>query len=198
MLKQSRILFLLIIIGSCPGFVRGGEGNYSSSSVLASGKWFKIPVTEDGIYRIDYSKLKQLGLIDPSNPKIYANNCGQLSYYNDGTASDDLREIAVFTTTGNDAIFNEGDYLLFYGQGTERWIFDNATREYSHLGHNYSDTAFYFLTSGGKPGNRTVSAKVTASQPNHFSSLSDALFIHEEESENLLNSGREWYQPVSS
>lgn len=198
MLKQSRILFLLIIIGFCPGLVRGGEGNYSSSSVLASGKWFKIPVTGDGIYRIDYSGLKQLGLTDPSNPRIFTNNCGQLSYYNDGTAPDDLREISVFTTTGTDGIFNEGDYLLFYGQGTARWTFDNTTKEYSHLRHNYSDTAYYFLTSGGRPGKRTVTAKIPSAQPNLFSSSSDALFIHEEESENLLHSGREWYQPVSS
>jgi len=198
MMKQSRILFFLVIIASCPCFVRGGEGNYSSSSLLASGKWFKIPVTVDGIYRIDYSKLKQLGLIDPSNPKIFANNCGQLSYYNDGTAPDDLREIAVFTSKGNDGIFNEGDYLLFYGQGTGRWIFDCTAKDFSYLRHNYSDTAFYFLTSGGRQGNRTVVAEVPASQANHFSSSSDALFIHEEESENLLHSGREWYQPVSS
>ena len=198
MMKQSRILLFLVIIVSCSGLVRGGEGNYSSSSVLASGKWFKIPITGDGIYRIDYSKLKQLGLTDPSNPKIFTNNCGQLSYYNDGTAPDDLREIAVFTSKGNDGIFNEGDYLLFYGQGTGRWIFNSATGDFSYLRHNYSDSAFYFLTSGGRQGNRSAAAEMAASQPNHFSSSSDALFIHEEESENLLHSGREWYQPVSS
>jgi hypothetical protein len=32
----------------------------------------------------------------------------------------------------------------------------------------------------------------------YISSESDALFIHETESENLIKSGREWFQPVSS
>ena len=43
----------------------------AESSVLSKGKWFKIAVTEDGIYRIDYSRLRQLGLENPSNPLIY-------------------------------------------------------------------------------------------------------------------------------
>ena len=43
----------------------------AESSVLSKGKWFKIAVTEDGIYRIDYSRLRQMGLENPSNPIIY-------------------------------------------------------------------------------------------------------------------------------
>lgn len=198
MLKLLRILFLMAIPGFCSCFVAGAQGNYTSSSVLASGKWFKIAVTEDGIFRIDFSELKRLGLEDPSNPRIFANNAGQLSYYNDGTAPDDLREISVFASTGNDGIFNDGDFLLFYGQGTGRWLFDSSSGDFSYLRHNYSDTAYYFLTSGGQAGKRISSAPITVFQPDHFSSSSDMLFIHEEETENLLHSGREWYQPVSS
>ncbi len=40
----------------------GVPENYVASSVLASGKWFRIAITEDGIYRIDYARLKQIGL----------------------------------------------------------------------------------------------------------------------------------------
>lgn len=196
MLRPLRILFFLLITAHC--VTAGAQGNYASSSVLATGKWFRIPVTDNGIYRIDYSKLKQIGIDDPSNPRIFTNNSGQLSYYNDGTEHDDLREIAVFTSAGNDGVFNEGDFLLFYGQGTERWVFDNSSKSFSHSRHNYSDTAFYFITSGSQPGKRITTALIPADRPNHFSSSSDILFIHEEESENLLHSGREWYQPVSS
>ena len=95
----------------------GGTEDYSSSSVLSSGKWFKIAVTEDGIYRIDYSRLKQLGLEYPSNPMIFGNNNGQLSYYNDGPHADDLREIAIYAETGTDGVFNEGDFSCFMEKG---------------------------------------------------------------------------------
>ena len=63
------------------------KDNYAGSSLLSSGKWFKIAVTGDGVYRLDYSKLRQLGLSNPSFPRIFGNNWGQLSYYNDDPKS---------------------------------------------------------------------------------------------------------------
>ena len=68
----------------------------AENSVLSEGKWFKIAVTEDGIYRIDYSRLRQTGLENPSNPIIIGNNSGQLSYYNDDPKPDDLKEITIY------------------------------------------------------------------------------------------------------
>ncbi len=174
------------------------KDSYTSSSVLSSGIWFKLAVLKDGIYRIDYSKLKQIGIAEPANVRIYGNNYGQLSYYNDDPRPDDLTEIALYTETGTDGIFNEGDYLLFYGQGTGRWKYNTASGDFDFFRHNYSDTAFYFITSAVTPGKRLSNSEEPAGSPDYFSSESDALFIHEQESENLIKSGREWYQPVSA
>jgi hypothetical protein len=171
---------------------------YSSSSVLASGQWFKIAVTHDGIYRIDYSKLKQLGLTFPSNPKIYGNNFGQLSYFNDDPKPDDLKEISVLLVNGSDGIFNEGDYLLFYGMGTHRWKYNSAEINYDFVRHNYSDTAFYFLTSSPEAGRIIAIAPDVLNNPDYYSTSYDALYSHEIETENLIKSGREWFQPISS
>ena len=82
-LKISLFLFLLQV--NLSGQVT------ADMSVLSKGKWFRIAVTEDGIYRIDFSKLRQLGLENPSNPSIYGNNSGQLSYKNDAAKPDDLK-----------------------------------------------------------------------------------------------------------
>jgi hypothetical protein len=141
--------------------------------------------------------LKQIGLDYPSNPRIYGNNKGQLSYFNDGSSPDDLKEISIFTTTGTDGIFNEGDFLLFYGKGTNRWNYNPSTNDFDFLRHNYSDTAYYFITSFPVQGKKISNAVSTSAQANFSSSSSDVLFIHEKETENLLHSGREWYQPVS-
>ncbi|HUU99550.1 MAG TPA: type IX secretion system sortase PorU [Bacteroidales bacterium] len=174
------------------------SGNdYATSSVLSSGKWFKIAVTGDGIYRIDFSRLRQLGLDNPSNPMIYCNNYGQLSYNNNSPSPDDLLELAIWTSTGNDGIFNEGDYLLFYGKSTNKWSFNEESDEYEFRRHNYSDTAYYFITSGPAPGKKVINAEEPVTQADYYSSASDALFIHEFETENIIKSGREWYQPVS-
>ena len=171
--------------------------SYSSVSVLSSGQWFKIGLTRNGIYRIDYSRLKQLGLTNPSNPRIFGNNFGQLSYYNDDPKPDDLKEISILIVKGSDGIFNEGDYLLFYGEGTDRWKYNMSTDDYEYIRHNYSDTAFYFLTSSSTSGKSVTVAPDIISPPTYYSDSYDALYIHEVETENLIKSGREWYQPVS-
>lgn len=172
--------------------------NYSASSVLSSGKWLKIAVTADGIYKISYSQLKEAGLSDPSGPRLFASNWGQLSYLTGDPAPDDLREISVLLSTGSDGIFGEGDYLLFYGQATHRWKYNEGEGRYDFVRHNYSDTAFYFITSGGGAARTISAAAVHTEEPDYYSSESDLLFIHELETENIIKSGREWYQPVSS
>ncbi len=171
---------------------------YVTSSVLSTGKWYKMGLVTDGIYRIDYTKLVQMGLENPANPKIYANNQGQLSYYNNDKDPDDLREVPLFISAGTDGIFNEGDYLLFYGKATHRWQFNYITREFDFLRHNYSDSAFYFITSGGTQG-KIVSAAINPVQPSTYnSSESDALFYHEIEGINYIKSGREWFQKINN
>jgi len=185
------LLFLPVTL-----FSQKGKESYSASSVLAAGEWFKIPLTADGIYRIDYSRLRQLGLANPSNPRIFCNNTGQLSYYNDNPKPDDLKELSIYISTGSDGIFNEGDYLLFYGKSTHRWIFNEASKNYDYLRHNYSDTAFYFLTSSGSSGKRVTTYSEPALPGNFSSSESDLFFSYEQENENLIKSGREWFQKI--
>lgn len=197
---MPRFLKILLLILSPCAFMHAqtSTSSYAPASILASGKWFRMAVTEDGIYRIDYSRLKQIGLTNPDNPVIYGNNQGQLSYYNSDPHPDDLNEIPIHIETGTDGIFNEGDYLLFYGKGTNKWVFDLTTSQYNFLRHNYSDTAVYFLSSRVSQGKRILPAIEPSVQPNYFSSVSDALYIHEKEVVNLIKSGREWFQQVSA
>jgi hypothetical protein len=199
MRRIFQILPIYLLLLSVNLYSQNSKDSYSSSSVLSSGLWFRIAVTSDGIYRIDYSKLKQLGLEDPSNPRIFGNNFGQLSYYNDAPKPDDLKELSILTVTGDDGIFNDGDYLLFYAKSTGRWIYNQSTRGYDFHHHNYSDTAFYFITSGGKTSGKKIAIEEEPSQPaTYTSSESDVLFIHEQDDENLIKSGRDWFQEIST
>ena len=184
------------IILSSPG--SSVSAHYAQKSVLASGIWFKMSVRDEGVYKITYNRLKQLGLEFPSNPRIYGNNAGQLSYYNDYSHPDDLSEIAVFLNTGPDGIFNEGDYLLFYAQKSSRWFKNPSSSQYIYRQHNYSDSSFYFITSSPAPGKMITSFEPGTGPPDYQTSSYDALYIHEVDYENLIKSGREWFQPVSA
>ncbi|MCE2773395.1 MAG: hypothetical protein LW750_08155, partial [Bacteroidetes bacterium] len=57
---------------------------YATASVLASGTWFKIGVTNTGIHRISKTLLTSIGVdvdnIDPRNIRIYGNGQGQLPF----------------------------------------------------------------------------------------------------------------------
>lgn len=196
-IRYIYITFLFLLFkGLC---VYGqAKDNYSSSSVLSNGQWLKIAVVKEGIYRIDYNKLKQIGLTNPSEPKIYGNNQGQLSYYNNGNAPDDLTEIAFHKVAGTDGVLGEGDYILFYAEATGKWKFNNQNKSWSFSRHNYSDTAFYFITSSALEGKIVQQQQEPPDAPDYISDESDALFIYEEETENLIKSGREWFKPISS
>ena len=198
MQRIFQILLLFLLLLSVNLNAQNSKDSYSSSSELSTGIWFRIAVTTDGIYRIDYSKLKQLGLVNPSNPRVFGNNFGQLSYYNDDPKPDDLKELSILEYTGSDGLFNEGDYLLFFGKGTGRWIYNTTRKEYDYLSHNYSDTAFYFITSGSTPGKTILTAAEPSLPATYSSSESDALFVHEQDDENLIRSGREWFQQISA
>ncbi len=192
-IKISLILFLLSTGLQC----QEAPGRYSSSSVLREGAWFRLAIAETGVYRVDFAALKQLGLDNPAFPRLFGNNNGQLPYYNGIREADDLREIPVYLEKGNDGIFNEGDYILFFGEATHRWICDGNQADFNYLVHNYSDTAFYFLTSGTAEGKTIPVSDKPYGAVNYFSSGSDALLNYGKKQENLIKSGRGWFQPVS-
>ncbi len=197
MIRLLKILTIFFLFATADLYAQKSKESYETTSVLSAGKWFKIAITKDAIYRIDFAVLKQLGLENPSNPRIFCNNSGQLSYYNTSAKTDDLEEISL-SISGNDNNLNEGEFLLFFGKSPGRWIYDASSEQYNFLRHNYSDTAIYFITSGSVPGKRITNAENPSGQANFSSSASDALFIHEQEDENLIKSGREWFQPISS
>ena len=94
-------------------------------SVLASGKWIRFEVTDEGLYKIDYTSLTNLGFtpgsIDPRTIKIYNNGGYQLPEGIYKTRPVDLVENAIFVSGESDGTFNTDDYILFYGRGVDFW-----------------------------------------------------------------------------
>jgi hypothetical protein len=193
-----RIKRLLITVFALLTVFHAAGQDYAHSSLLKQGRWIRFSVTEAGIYRLDFAQIRDMGFTDPSAAVLYGNNTGQLSFYNDGSAPDDLKKIAYKAETGSDGIFNDGDYLLFYAEGTHRWVYDRNSGNYQYKRHYYSDTAWYFITSA--PGGAAyVTGEAAPSHPhNMISSAGDVMWRHEKETVNLIRSGREWYQQVTA
>lgn len=184
------LIYLLLMINAA-------AQERAGSSVLGSGRWTRIAFTGEGVCRLDYSSIREMGFAEPSSVVLYGNNKGQLSFRNDGTAPDDLRKIAVMIEKGSDGVFNDGDYLLFYAEGTHRWLRDPHSGDYRFLKHHYSDTAWYFITSQPTGPLTMITETPPAAPHTGISSATDIAIRHEREDINLIRSGREWYQQVS-
>src|ERR1035437_3124794 len=171
---------------------------YAPNSVLANGDWYKISVTADGIYKMDYSFLKKLGLgldsINPTNIRVYGNGGGELPFANSGFRYDDLQENAIYVYNGGNANkFDSTDYVLFYGQSQHRWKYNATDKRFHHYLNIYSDTTYYFVTVDVAGAGKRIGSQSSSllSPTNNVTSFNDYQF-HESEAVNLLNSGRKW------
>jgi len=136
------VLFLSILLGIKTLFAQ--PNSYGNEWINYNQQYFKISTAEDGIYRLDYDYLSgaefPVASVDPRRIQIFHRGKEQA--------------ILILDEDGNpgdiDGVFNQEDYIVFYGQrndGTldkELYITPEAQ---PHSYYNiYSDTTAYFLT----------------------------------------------------
>ena len=190
--------FKLNITGSGTVSRRAKSGrDFTQSSKLSSGTWFKIGVARDGVYRIDREFLQNLGVnveqLDPRQLNIYGNGFGQLPYDNSVERPDDLRLNAIKVNGESDGSMDEGDEILFYAKGPHKWNYDSDEERYIHDKHLTCDTSYYFIGIGVDPAERIPSVQSTGQSADRSVSSFDDYAFHEVDANNLLLSGAEWY-----
>lgn len=124
------ILFLLY---ACIAFTQ----SYSNDWIDYSKRYFRIPIVQEGIYRITHADLVANGIsigdFDPRNIEIY--HRGEL--------------VPVFVQGQENGIFNAGDYIEFYAMPNDGWLDAKVYKNEQPVNPGYSlynDTATYFLT----------------------------------------------------
>lgn len=173
---------------------------YANNSVLTSGRWFKLSVYRDGIYKINYSELSAMGVnvqnLNPTNIRIYGNGGGMLPEKNSETKYHELLENAIMVVGEDDGQFDTEDYILFYGESPHAWSYSENLQKFVHQFHSYSDYTYYFLTTDLGQGKRiNLQASETEVASSNISEFQDHIF-HEVDQYNLINSGRTWYGEV--
>lgn len=171
--------------------------SFVSSSVLSTGNWYKVGVTLDGVYKMDYNFLKNLGIdvsqINPVNIRVYGNGAGMLPFANSTPRIDDLAENAIYVSGESDGQFNTEDYVLFYGQNQLRWKYNSADSLFHHQDNYYSDTTYYFINVDMGPGQRITTQSSSALPATHFVNTFNDYVLHEVDLTNCVKSGKEWY-----
>ncbi len=137
------IIFLVAITLLIAVPARGIVHSYAPHSVLESGKWVKIRVSESGVCRLTYDELATAGL-KPADVRVYGYGGAMLSQNFNKRKIDDLPAVPFYMEKGADGEFNSGDYILFYVTANISWQY-NGTR-FAHTRNPYSDYGYYFLT----------------------------------------------------
>ena len=113
-------------------------------------EYYKIPIGEEGIYKIEFSNLSALGIaldkIDPRNFQLFRN--GEEQY--------------LYVRGEQDGSFDQGDVIEFYGQkndGTLESALYKSASDQPHKDYSiFTDTSSYYLTWSASPSSKRFAA----------------------------------------
>lgn len=180
--------------------LKSSDKSYAANSVLSQGSWYKLGITQTGIYQISYNDLVNMGInpatLNPAKIGIYSRGGTLLPEANSAARADDLPENAIDVTGQSDGSFDKGDQILFYAQGPATWQFNSSSQMWEHTSHLYADTICYFLTTDRGTG-KWISMKENPaiSETDQVDSY-DYYTFYEENNLNLLKSGRQWFSQI--
>ncbi len=153
---------------------------FTHVSRLASGKWVKISITEDGMYRLTYSTLRKMGFSKPENVHLYGYGGHRLSEVMDpDNMYDDLEEVPMYRK-------ENGSVYFFWGNGLVYWDGDNR------IFNPYANKACYFLTEEDTPCQIATAEAVTAETKNTYDYTPDHV-LYEKDDYSWFQGGRNLY-----
>jgi len=182
---------------------------FVNQSVLSSGTIYKFAVSERGMYRLTYDFLQdELGIanlnsLNPDNFQLFGNGGGYLPENIRADRPDDLTENHIQIVGGDDGQFNSGDYILFYAEGPDKWLYHAEDRSFDYQKNIYDTKSYYYLKVDGSNGQRTRS-QPSVSNADYQTNAFDDLVRFEEDEVNLLHfwgqelgkaqgSGKQWF-----
>lgn len=165
----------------------------NQQSLLSQGDWYRFEAPTEGIYRIDKAFLTAMGInvsnLDPRTLKIYNNGGYHLSWNQNDVNPNELIENAILVSGEEDGVFNDNDYVLFYGRGVDFWEFNTKLKKVIRNKHFYSKKNYYWLTYGGEVGKRMNVKENISDSPNKIINSTLAYIHKDEDKQNLIKSG---------
>jgi len=154
--------------------MQAGLHNYADESVLASGHWVQIEVSESGVCRMGFDELRKAGL-DPTQLRVFGYGGEQLASDFSLRKIDDLPQVPVYMGE---------DYVLFWVQGPIAWQWNGS--RFVHTRNTYSNVGRYFLTDNTGTMLTTVIATALTGTSADVRTYTD-LQVHELDSLNLVD-----------
>jgi hypothetical protein len=188
-MKNVFIVLSVIVCFSLNAFA----ADYASHSVLSGGKWIQLKVTDNAVYKLTYDDIKKMGFNDPSKIKLYGYGGWILDQDFTKPYVDDLPEVAVYIHKGSDNVFGAGDYLLFYGRGSVKWIYDAQGDFFAHENNPYSLYGGSYFITENEQGPKELPLQNSYTQAQETVTTFDDYRVHEKDETAVLHSGRELF-----
>ncbi|HDQ45769.1 MAG TPA: type IX secretion system sortase PorU [bacterium] len=177
------------------------SGLEKTAWTFGPGPWYKIPVTQEGLYKVTGAFLKdrdiRIGDIDPRTIKLFNNGGRMLPRPIDSERPEALIETPILLSGGEDGSFDEGDYFLFYGKGVTGWEFLSPEDDFFHYGNIYTDHNVYWLTfNDGVDGKRIETETSPESSDATLRTVFWDRLFHEQDLYNPNDGGIHWLGQV--
>ena len=138
-LKTLPLFFFILSATISQGqMVEGTDTLYGNEWINFQQEYFKINITEDGVYRLDYQTMSNAGVF--SGASVPQGADFQLYYLG--------KEVPIFVT--NSGTLGLGDHISFYGKKNrgeiDKYIYQKPEYQINPYYSLFTDTSAYFLT----------------------------------------------------
>ena len=173
-----------------------GKKQEVENSVLSSGDWYRIKISNEGLYRLDKSFFEEMGIstseINPKKIQVYGNGGAMLPEANSIFRYRDLEECSIYVKGEEDGAFNSNDFVVFYAQSPHRWEWDTTDLVFQHILNIYDNHNYYYVHIGEEDGKRIESVQQNTNENFEVDYYTNYQF-YEWENQNLKHTGRQWF-----
>lgn len=170
----------------------------SVSSPLSSGQWVKVKLQRSGIYKISGSDLKSYGFSSVSSVRIFGDDGGMLPLKNGSELSAYMPEVPLVVNDGGDGVFDNTDYVLFYGQNPNTISYSSDEGKYVRSNNCYTQYSYFLITVNNGQPKRISSADYSNLSADAQFDYYDDVQVYEGSDTNIVMSGREWYESAGN
>lgn len=175
-MKHTKLILLLLLFTPLALTAQFGNEwiNYNQS-------YYKFPIVQDGMYRLDYNTLTNAGIplasFQSENVQIFGKE----------------REVALHIEDGGDNSIDPGDYILFYAEGNDGWLDSLLYEDQKTIGNPayslYNDTLMYFFTWNSSANNLRFAVETDVNFGNYGSVADYVMYSSEFSSDVFYHDG---------
>lgn len=192
MRKNHILIFISILLYSIAAMA---QQEYAEHSRLSSGQWHKIGIATEGVYKLTTADIADLSGKSCDKIAIFGASGGAIAEDRRIQTTDDIIPIAIILNdANNNGIFDNEDYIIFYGEGANIWKQGNGNQTFVYTQHPYAKENFYYLTTDleeNNPQTRIATTSLTPTLPIDIETYT-ALALYHPDNINTHGSGQIW------